>query len=95
MHKLYVYTHTGHIDEDMSHFTYFDDTDYSTYNDVWDTHTPTFLDEIYSNILSDVETVCEGDLQCIFDYGVSNNASFATATHTTTIDNQETQDILG
>ena len=56
---------------------------------------PTFTDEITSDTLVDVETVCEGDLQCIFDYAVSNNASFAAATHATTIDNQETQNILG
>ena len=38
--------------------------------------------------------MCDGDLQCVFDYAVTNNVSFAAATHMTTIGNQETQNIL-
>ena len=77
-------------------FEYFNGESYSTYNDEWDTHTPTFTVELSGAMdgLSDLEATCGGDPECEFDYAVTNNASFATATHTVTSDNQDTQEIL-
>ena len=89
------FTHTGHINEDMSKFKYFDDTDYYTYNEGWDTHTPIFSDDIDPSILDDIEEVCGGLQECIFDYAVTNNASFAAATHAVSVENEEAHSILG
>ena len=55
---------------------------------------PTFSDAVDPDILDDVETVCEGNPQCIFDYGVTNDISFATATYVVSMENEETQNIL-
>ena len=82
---------TGHVNETDSHFEYIGN-DYSFYNDGWDTHIPTFRDELTAPSI--VQGICGSDLQCIFDYAVTNDVSFAAATHTVTISNQETQDIL-
>ena len=78
----------------MSKFEYFDGHSYSTYNDGWDEHTPTFTDELDTSILDDLDAVCEGNTQCIFDYVITNNASFATATYVVSTENEDTQNIL-
>ena len=88
------YTHAGHVDETSSLFEYFDGNTYEDYNTGWDTYSPTFGDELESSIPDDVQEVCGGDLQCVFDYAVTNNRSIAIATHATTMGNQETQSIL-
>ena len=93
LHK-HQYTHAGHVNESRSLFEHFDENTYEDYNAGWDTHSPTFGDELNSSIPEDAQEVCGGDLQCIFDYAVTNNVSFAAATHATTMNNQETQNIL-
>ena len=79
----------------MSKFEYFDGNSYFTYNEGWDTHSPTFLGELDTSVLDNIEAVCGGVLECIFDYAITNNASFAAATYAVGVDNNETQSILG
>ena len=86
------HNYVGHVDVVDSLFEYFDGKTYLDYNDGWDTHSPAFTDEL--DRPDDTETVCGDDTQCIFDYAVTGNVSFAIATHATTVNNQETQDIL-
>jgi hypothetical protein len=92
--ELFDYGKLWHVDETSSLFEYFDGNTYEDYNTGWDTYSPTFRDEFGSSIPDDIDDVCEGDLQCIFDYAVTNNISIAIATHATTMGNQETQSIL-
>ena len=40
------------------------------------------------------QSTCEGDLQCVIDYAVTNDINFAAATHAVTMNNQEIQNIL-
>ena len=92
---LIIYT-AGHIGGDSSLFQYFDGKTHSDYNDGWDTHSPSFEDELEIDTPSpEAVDICNDDMQCIFDYVVTNSMVFATGTHTATIENQETQDILG
>ena len=78
----------------MSEFEYFDTDTYSTYNDGWKTHMPTFYDEIDTSLPDDVEAVCGGVPECVFDYAVTNDASFAAVTYAVAVDNGEIQSIL-
>lgn len=74
-------------------FAYFNET-YYDYNNGWNTHIPTFWDELMVITHADALEMCEGDFQCTFDYAVTNDISFAAATHMVTMSNQETQEIL-
>lgn len=91
-----VFIFIGHIEEAQSLFTYFDEETYSYYNDGWDTHVPTFQPMFNdAQTLDEAQAICgEDDLQCVFDYAVTNDISFAAGTHMVTMNNQETQIIL-
>ena len=76
--------------EEQSHFNYFNKS-YDDFNSGWNTTIPAFMADFDGVQLE----ACEGDLQCLFDYAVTGNVSIAVATHTITMENMETVNILG
>ena len=90
----FFFTYTGHVGESDSIFRYFGNTSYSTYNSGYLMFVPTFTSELMGNLPSDVDSVCQGNQACIYDYAISGNAELGNSTQSASMDGQELQAIL-
>ena len=85
---------TGHVSESDSIFYYFNNASYTTYNSQYLSFVPTFTSELMSDLPSDVDTVCQGNQACIYDYAISGNAELGSSTQVADMSGQELDSIL-
>ena len=55
---------------------------------------PTFTSELMGNLPSDVDSVCQGDQACLYDYAISGNAELGNSTQAAAASGQDLQAIL-
>lgn len=84
----------GHVMESDSIFHYSSNSSYHTYNSDYLTFVPTFTSDLMGNLPSDVDTVCQGNQACIYDYSISGNADLGNSSHTAAMDSQSLEAIL-
>lgn len=66
---------------------------YSAINDGYLDHTPVFADEVQAS--PEVEAMCGGNAQCVYDATVTGDMAVGQATLDTSMQNDETVLILG
>jgi hypothetical protein len=82
------------VDETDSIFHYFDNTSYSIYNSDYLTFMPTFTSELMTSLPSDVDSVCQGNQACLYDYAISGNTELGNSTQMAAMSSQDLQAIL-
>lgn len=55
---------------------------------------PTFTSELMGSVPSDVDTVCQGNQACIYDYAISGNADLGNSSYNAATDGENLQAIL-
>lgn len=84
----------GHLGLSESIFHYFNNASYSTFNTGYETFVPTFTSELVGNLPSDVDSVCQGNQACVYDYAISGNAELGNSTITASINSQNLEATL-
>lgn len=91
---MFVFDNVGHVRESDSIFYYLSNASYDTYNSNYLTFVPTFTSDLMGNLPSDVDTVCQGNQACFYDYSISGNADLGNSSHTAAMDGQNLQTVL-
>ena len=55
---------------------------------------PTFTSELMNNLPLDVDSVCQGNQACLYDYAISGNAELGNSTQSAAMSGQDLQAIL-
>lgn len=82
------------MSETDSIFSYFNNASYSTYNSQYLSFVPTFTSELTANLPSDVDSVCQGNQACVYDYAISGNAELGNSTQLVDMGGQELDSVL-
>ncbi len=91
-----LFLYIGHLNKSDSFFNYsIDNSSYSSNNDGYLSHIPTFTEDILANTSDTVLQMCNNDPKCVYDFSVTGDMDVGLSTLDTAMKNDETVKLIG